>query len=154
MQERLEACELCGKHDKLRDVIIEGTTLSVCSKCTEFGNVIAIPEKKEVGRRVPRKIVLEEETEFINPDYSKLIKNGRERLDLKQEELAKKIAEKESVIHHLESGQLEPSFVLAKKLEKFLKIKLIERYRESGKKSLDFSDSSLTIGDLLKLKKK
>jgi len=149
-----QPCELCGKRDNLKNAIIEGTSLAVCSKCVEFGNVVVIPEKKEEIRRVSRRIEIEPETELINPEYSKMIKGAREKSGLKQEELAKKIAEKESVIHHLESGQLEPSFALARKLEMFLKIKLIEIYREERKKSLDFSDSSLTVGDLLKLKKK
>ena len=74
-------------------------------------------------------------------------------LNLKQEELAQKIAEKVSVIHKVESKHLRPSLALAKKLEHFLNIKLIEKYKEEKTKTLDFTDSALTIGDLIKFKK-
>ncbi|MEK6854816.1 MAG: multiprotein bridging factor aMBF1 [Nanoarchaeota archaeon] len=150
----LEACELCGKHDKLKDVIIEGTTLSVCSKCAEFGNVVVIPKKREIESVVPRRIVIEEDVEIIKSDYPDLIRNARENMGLRQEELAQKIAEKESVIHHLESGELKPTIALARKLERFLKIELVEVYTENKNKRINFVDSSLTIGDLIKMKKR
>jgi len=147
--EKLEPCELCGKHGRLNDCVIEGTLISVCKDCSKFGNAIETTKKVEIKR----KIKAVEETEFISKTYPSIIKNARERLNFKQKELAEKIGEKESVIHQLESGQLEPSMILAKKLENFFKIKLIETY-EAPSKKIDFSDANLTIGDLLKVKKK
>ena len=75
-------------------------------------------------------------------------------MNLKQKELAEKIAEKESIIHQLESGHMKPTISLARKLEKALNIKLIEIYKVQEKKQVDLSDPTLTIGDLLKLDKK
>ena len=147
--ESLEPCELCGKSSKLTDCLIEGTLLSVCKDCSKFGNAIETTKKVEIKR----KIKIMEETELISKNYPSIIKNARERLNFKQKELAEKIGEKESVIHQLESGQLDPSMILAKKLENFFKIKLIEKYEEPSKK-IDFSDANLTIGDLLKVKKR
>ena len=92
--------------------------------------------------------------QIITPDYSELIKKKREKLGLKQEELAKKIAEKESIIHKIESGQFEPSVELARKLEKFLNIKLIEQHEEVkvslGKKG----EGAATLGDVVVIRKK
>ncbi len=150
----LKPCELCGKYRNLLSAIIEGTMMSVCNECAKFGNINVI-EKKELKEIKPRKIYIEEKIiEEINPNYSSLIKEAREKMNLKQEELAKKISEKESVIHSLESGALKPQIELAKKLENFLNIKLIEKYGLEEKNKVDLSDPSLTIGDLLKLKKK
>jgi len=148
----LKPCELCGKNSKLTDAIIEGAMLSVCSNCVRFGKVVLV-QKIEPARKVPRKIELEEESEIITENYSQLIKKARESMEIRQKELAKKISEKESVIHKLESGSMKPTISLARKLEKFLSIKLIEIYKAQEKKQLDLSNPGLTIGDLLKLKK-
>jgi|SRR3989344_3539404 len=151
--ENLHPCDLCGRHDRLTEAIIEGSMLSVCGNCAGFGKIVAIPKNKEV-RDVPRrKIAIERETEIIVANYSKLVKEAREKLGLKHEELAKNIAEKESVIHRLESGLLQPPIDLARKLEQALKIRLVAVYKEAKEKAIDLSDSSLTIGDLLKMKK-
>ncbi len=152
--EELESCELCGKKNKLVEVIIEGSMLSVCQNCSKFGKTIIIEKKLEEKTKISRRVNIEEEPELIVANYSELIKQVREKKDLKQEELAKKISEKESVIHKIESGQLKPSILLARKLEKFLKIKLVENYLANEKKKIDFTDQSLTIGDLIKFKKK
>ncbi|MBL7147905.1 MAG: TIGR00270 family protein [Nanoarchaeota archaeon] len=148
-------CEMCGREGEIVGAIVEGTMLKVCSNCAKFGNVVEVKKpvvREEVKRVVPIKHV--EIVEIVVDDYSLKVKNAREKFDLKQEELAKQIAEKESVIHKVETGGLKPSLKLAKKLEQFLKIKLIESYTEEKKKNLDFRDSDLTIGDLLRMKKK
>ena len=54
-------------------------------------------------------------------------------------------------MHKLETGNLQPTLLLAKKLEKILNIKLIEVYQETNEK-LNLKDSTLTIGDLVNLK--
>lgn len=151
-----EICELCGKpNDNLIEAIVEGALLRVCRKCSDFGHVI--PIQKSTTLEIPKKkIVIEkepEEFEIITSNYAQKVKQAREKLDLKQEQLAQKIAEKISVIHKIESGHLRPSLALAKKLEHFLHIKLIEKYKEEKSKTIDFTDSDLTIGDLLKFKK-
>ena len=74
-------------------------------------------------------------------------------MHLKQEELARRLAEKESVIHHIESGNFVPSLALARKLEKCLGITLVEIPQlEREKQHINFRDDALTIGDLLKKK--
>lgn len=151
MLEPLESCELCGKKTKLIDVLIEGSMFSVCQNCSKFGKTVIV-EKKPEKIKFPKRI--EEEPEIIVADYHILIKKAREKTSLKQKELAEKILEKESVIHKLEAGQLKPSILLARKLEKFLNIKLVENYLAKEEKRIDFTDKALTIGDLIKFKKK
>ena len=78
---------------------------------------------------------------------------ARERSGLKQEELAKKLNEKESIISSIESGKFKPSINLAHKLEKFFNINLIE---ELGGEEFELSSSEgsgMTIGDMIKIKK-
>ena len=148
-------CEICGKEDELYDTLIEGTRLNVCSKCSKFGKVMKKQVTKEERviktRKIEEKKSGIETVELINPNYSELIKKKREQLGLKQIELAKKIAEKESLIHKLESGHVEPSVAVARKLEKFLGIKLI-REEEIKKMQLKTKSENLTIGDIIDVK--
>ncbi|MBW2979519.1 TIGR00270 family protein [Candidatus Woesearchaeota archaeon] len=133
-------CDLCGATKNLVRAKIEGTELIVCQECAKFGTILGpIKTKQEkVKKRKEKKSTTkqtikpstEEEILIINPNYPTIIKKAREKLGLKQSEFAKLIREKESVVHKLETGELEPSIKLAKKLEHILKIKLIEQYHE------------------------
>lgn len=153
----MPTCEMCGKRAEfLNDAIVEGAMLSVCDDCSGFGKVIKLSRPKEVEEQVmPRKIISAEtvkRVESIIPNYAELVKNAREKLKLKQEEVAKRLAEKESVIHNVETGHLEPSIKLAKKFEQFFRIKLIEEIKETSEEPLNLNNSQLTIRDLIKIK--
>lgn len=143
-------CELCGKEGNLVIALVEGIQMKVCPNCSKYGKIL--DEVKPIAKKEKKKINEEEYVEGIVEDYAKLIKNKREELGLKQEELAKKINERESVIHKIENGSLEPSVKLAKKLERFLKIKLIKEYSVKYKK-IGNESKLLTIGDLIGNKK-
>ena len=151
-------CDICGRESKLVDAIIEGSMISVCNICAKYGQVITLEKpkiKEEKFVKVKSKSIQKnpEVIEVIVQDYADKIKNAREKLNLKQKELANSIAERESTIQNIESGHLKPSIETAKKIEQFLKIKLIEEYKEEKKLSnINFRDEKLTIGDLLKVK--
>ncbi len=151
-------CDLCGaKTESLFRAIVEGTELNVCKDCAKYGKVIekkpikVIEEKKEYVKKSaePEKEVIQ----VIVPDFAQRIKKKRESLGLKQKEFAKKISEKESLIHNMETGSFKPSISLARKLEKSLKIKLVEEYEEEHKKISETETDGFTIGDLIKIKK-
>ncbi len=85
-------------------------------------------------------------------NYGLLVKSARERMGLSPEELGVKLGEKASVIRKIEQGKLKPDNVLAKKLEHFLKIKLLVSSTEIKPVSVSKveDERGLTIGDLLK----
>ena len=147
-------CGICGKGESKIIAIVEGVMLTVCNDCAHYGKVLKVKELEEQKEiKVVKKASYPESDEIIVKDYSERIKKAREDLHLKQEELARRIAEKESVIHHMESGDLVPSLALARKLEKSLGIILIEITQlEREKSRINFRDEALTIGDLLKKK--
>lgn len=151
--DNMAQCEICGKDTSLVNAIIEGTTLSVCTNCARFGNVLQ-PVKSYAKPKNFCGQFAEQETEAIVEDYAVRVKNAREQRNMKQEDLAKAIAEKESVVHKIESGHMEPPFSIAKKLENFLGIRLITKVKVSAD-SLDTekTSSGMTIGDLIKFKK-
>lgn len=150
-------CELCGKETNLFKAVIEGTELKVCKECAGFGEIIGKirpPVKEKKKKAVKEKEESPEIVQVMVPDYAKKVKTAREGLGLKQEGLAKKINEKESVIHKIETGHYEPNITLARKLERFLKIKLVEEQQieKTEKKRKDLAAEGFTIGDIIKLK--
>ena len=85
-------------------------------------------------------------------DYGKRIRKARESLGLNIEKFAKKIAEKESVIRKIENQQMKPDKKLVDKIEKFLKIKIIETPKERKIREKIKKQETLTIGDIAKIK--
>ena len=148
-------CDLCGKEGNIVRTNIEGVEMSVCPDCAKFGRVLE-PLKKptSIARHRPvRKIPELEVTETVVSDFAQKIKSARERKGLKQEDFAKLLNEKASIIHKLETGSFIPPISLAKKLEKALGIKLVEQTTEEAPQKPNRSVSgSMTIGDLIKRK--
>ena len=144
-------CDLCGKEGILFKALVEKTELTVCEKCGSYGKILrkVVPEIPKPKKLIPKK---PEVVEHIVQDYAGKIRQAREKLELTQEEFAKKIAEKESIVHKLESGSFEPSIPLAKKLEKMLHIKLVEAIEEETVNITKGKTTGLTIGDMLKFK--
>jgi len=148
-------CDMCSSEEPLFKADIEDAMLNVCEKCTKFGKVLGKVPQNKIKEIFRPTITKQDPTmQIITKNYKKKIKETRESLKLTQKEFSKKINEKESLIHQLESGHLKPSIVLAKKLEKFLKIKLIEEYEEKEQQLTHEKTESFTIGDIIKKKNK
>jgi uncharacterized protein (TIGR00270 family) len=82
------------------------------------------------------------------------VKTAREKKGWKQEELAKKIAIKESLLHNIESGHFEPTDEMIHKLEKFLHIKLMMNVTASKPSNKNIDAGPMTLGDMIKFRKK
>ncbi len=146
-------CEVCGKDAELFTAVVEGTQLRVCTPCGRFGKILSrvtppvLTKKQQTVHREPLQI------EAIVSDYAHHIRSAREKRELTQQDFAKLIMIKESLLHKIETGQFEPPLDLARRLEKTLHLKLVE-IREETSASLQKDDrpTGLTIGDILKLK--
>lgn len=137
-------CEICGsKAEKKAE--IDGVLLSVCEKCAELGKVVAEPAPPRPGKTET------EDKRYVDPGYPEIIKRAREKKGMKIDELARRINEKESVISHLETGQLSPTLGLARKLEEFLGVKLIVEYEEKSYSGSRVDHENVTIGDVAEL---
>jgi len=151
-------CDLCGKETELVQAEIEGTEMSVCRACAQYGTIkeTHIPKHaKSIRKSLHKKPAHEpalEAVETIVHNYGQKIRKAREKLGLNQEDFAKKINEKESLLHKMETGSFEPSIPLARKLEKLLGIKLVEKTEEKEVTSQKKSSENFTIGDLIKKK--
>jgi len=156
-------CEMCGKEfSSLLPVRIEGTVLNVCRECARFGDNVRAGGKpgttaepsviqarlQNRERRMKTRDVYEggEESIELAEDFPKRVKEAREKLGWKQEELAAKMNERVSIIHKLESGAMHPDDALIRKVEKTLNIKLMEKVRiaaverSPGKKGMTLED--------------
>jgi putative transcription factor len=151
-------CELCGSEtEKLFLTNIEGASMKVCFNCSKMGNVI-----KEIVQESNESFDEQESSDYVETasskteeiivsDFGRLIKNARESKGLKQKELAKKLAIKESLLHNIESGHFTPSLDLAKKISHFLHVKLVDTVESKGIKLKNNEDSGpLTFADILK----
>jgi putative transcription factor len=164
-------CEVCGHkiHSDPITAIIEGARLTVCVECSKHGKVVTqdeyTPKTKPATKpsthvpvTVPQRKKLEakvEITQEIIEDYSAKIRQAREKLGLTHEDLAKRINEKSSVIGKLETGKMEPSNILATKLEHALKIKLLTLIAdEKAPQQIQKADREMTLGDLIEFDSK
>jgi len=122
-------CELCGRTtaDK-KMVIVDGTVFNVCIACSKHGKPYvpgqAIKKKKAVAATRPqKKIGLADET-MLASDFAGRIREARMKMGLTHEQLGMKMNEKAQLLRKFETGALKPDELLAKKLERFLGIKL------------------------------
>ncbi len=147
----MPACHICGAlRESLFKSLIEGTSVSVCEDCSRFGKTVESPKSLQSKKFIVNRV---EEIEIVERDYFLKIKNARENRGLTHGELAKLLAERESSLHHIETGKLKPTIKLAKKIEKVLGITLISKDYIGGNISKkNISNASLTIGDIVKFK--
>lgn len=165
-------CELCGaKIDQSIQIEIEGASLEVCSKCSSLGKIVS---KKMISspvlktQELVKNMSVQEAKDTKNYDrifeqrfeiilgFGKIIKDAREHLNIKQSQLAKMLAEKESLIHAIENEKHKPDEKLCKKIEKILSIKLLERKvsLDDGNINSNTDSTNVTIGDMIKIKKR
>lgn len=147
-------CEMCGKKvPRTTKIRIDSAILNVCDSCARFGkpvdsvrsynplqtnhespvHSVTMPEKPKYfppvtkSKPVHKKPKEDIENMDIDPDYASIIKEAREKLSWTQEELAKKMQERKNVLSSIERGDLLPDIRIAKKLEKLLEVKIIQR---------------------------
>ena len=147
-------CDMCGSSGNMFRAEVEGAILTVCSKCSRFGKVLGIVKQHE--EKKIRQNKAEEKPELMNiivDGYAEKIRKKREELGLTQKDFAKRINEKESLIHQIESSRFHLDIWLAKKLEKALGINLIEEYEEKHEALQHAKSEGFTLGDFIKAKK-
>jgi putative transcription factor len=163
------SCEICGRKiiDRPNRIVVEGLQLMACHRCSEHGEKVkfdiekiksGISKRSKIGSRMKKasskKFFDNIENLEVIEDYSEKIKEGRGRMGISQEELAKYLKEKLSVVQKIETGKIIPSIKLSREIEHILKIKLLSApKKEIENKSQVDSSSALTIGDIIQLKK-
>jgi putative transcription factor len=149
-------CEICGKKiiGKPMRTKIESSIMLTCNECSKFGKIQKEPGKISKSSRVKRRPIVREPAYEVLEDYNIIVREGRERKKWSREDLSERIYEKVSVINRIESGKMVPDIKLARKLERNLNIKLLEKTEEVVSEDLGSSISKrATIGDIAKIRK-
>lgn len=151
-------CEICGKDIKPPGyrIVVEGTELSVCASCRRYGSESISAAKQSSARRILiRKRKPQTKIEFkeeLVENFNQIIRIEREKRGWSQEQLAKKIQEKESVIKKIENAEITPEPEIVEKMERLFGIKLRESVPEV--KTVKPSQLTPTLGDIVTVKKK
>lgn len=122
-------CELCGRQSaEKKKVVVDGTVFNVCIACSKHGKPYIPPQVAARKKRPPQtaktsRITMSDQT-MLTPDFASLIREARMKLGLTHEQLAMKMNEKVQLLRKFETGAFKPDEILAKKLERFLGIKL------------------------------
>lgn len=133
-------CEVCGNEIRSQPVtvVIDEAVFRVCPPCSRLGKpapglsrdaagVVAglSPSRLSMAIQKPQPLLPPQPELELRSDYSREVKQAREKLGLSQEQVGHKINEKPSVIRLLETGKLKPDDILTRKIEHLLKIKLL-----------------------------
>ncbi|MFB6309899.1 MAG: multiprotein bridging factor aMBF1 [Salinirussus sp.] len=135
-------------------VKVEGAELEVCDDCTEFGTEVRTADSSSTSTKYStggsssgtssstpttssstgssgsggggsrRGSDMFDDIDAVAEDYDERLRDAREAAGLSQEDLAKQLNEKASLIRKLEHGDVLPSDQVQKKLERALDIDL------------------------------
>ncbi len=152
-------CEICGREIKGKGfkIIVEGSEMTVCSSCRQYGSERRPSIASQAGaRRVVLKkrkssTKIEFQDELIE-NYHLIVRREREKRGWSQEQLAKKIQEKESLIRKIENAEIVPEPEVIEKLERLFNIKLREQIPEI--KVERSRTTTPTLGDIVVVRRK
>ena len=153
-------CEICGKPIKGKGfkVIVEGSEVTVCYACKNYGVEKPISKVSQPGvskvliKRKKQSTNIEFSEELLE-NYNLIIKREREKRGWSQDVLAKKIQEKASLIRKIENAEITPEPEVIEKIERLFNIKLREKVPEV-KVNLKKINLTPTLGDVVVIKKK
>jgi putative transcription factor len=166
---KLTVCAECAKHGKVIYQNEENRTpkspflivapglntrsTSAGSTSTPTKGGVAKPKKRPPVVKKLNLAVKVEITQELVDGYAALIRVAREKLGFSHEDLGLKINERASVLKHIELGKMEPNNLLANKLERLLKIKLLVPIEEekTASASVVGKNQEMTLGDLIEI---
>lgn len=129
-------CEICGKRMSKpgRVHMVDGAKVILCESCytrVTYSNRrlgkprTHIPPPRKPGQRAGI-LPFSESVELVE-GYGNRVRAAREKLGLSQQELAKKLNERVTLIKKIEQETFHPPDEMGRKIESFLRIKIFER---------------------------
>ena len=171
---------MCGSEQpSLTTVKVEGAELQLCDDCKEFGTEVRTESSSSASAKYStsssggtgsgsgtsgsgsggsgggssrRRRDMFDDMDEIVADYDQRIREARESRGLSQEDLAKSLNEKASLIRKLERGDMLPSDDVRAKLERGLEISLVEGQDADDTEWSGDSSTTTTLGDVVKRK--
>ncbi len=167
MPERGEVlyCEMCGTRivGRAYRAVVDGVEMVLCASCymklARSGRAILVREPRK-PRTLPRKPIPKPrrpslELYDIVEDYDERIRKARESKGWTRAALAQKLRISEAMLRKIESGKMKPPIDLAKKIEKLLKIQILEpvEIMEEEEEEYRREPGTLTLGDVVVVRK-
>lgn len=149
-------CDICGKTPVRAQILVEGARMLACASCMRSGKVLFRFDEARGPAPAPAPSSVETSEELVE-GYGRIIRAAREKMKLPLSVVAERIKEKENFLNAIENGRLAPTIEVARKLEKELGVKLIEKTQSSVGGPSGSSPKSFTpptLGDMIDSKKK
>lgn len=164
-------CEICGKKiiGKPNLVKIGGAFLYACDECAkrskgslQASKIIGaakkpVTENKKIERKTTSKSIENELKLKPVENFVKILKEAREKQGLSMLQLSMTVGLKESTLKKVESGKLIPSIESIRKLEKALKVTLLEEDKETLNTETPVpkpKNTNLTLGEVLEMRRR
>lgn len=144
-------CELCGESvTSVTLTKIAGSNMRVCIKCSSMGKNLE-PQKEH--EHIFKHRLKEDEMKIeVISNYSQKINQGMQKKSLDLHQLARGTNIRESTINKYITNKIKPDIESAKKIEKFLDIKLTEEFKNTiseNKFNIEDTSTPKTLGDLM-----
>ncbi|WP_135363525.1 multiprotein bridging factor aMBF1 [Halosimplex halophilum] len=173
-------CEMCGSETSSPNrVKVEGAELDVCDECTDFGTEVKQQSSSSASTKYStsssdsssssggsssgsssssggssrRRQDMFDEMDELAQDYDEIVRSARESAGMSQEDLARKLNEKASLIRKIERGDTLPSDEVQRKLESALDVDLSAGgTTDESEWSGGDSTGEYTLGDVVERK--
>ena len=167
-------CDICGQEiiGQAFKVSVEGAKMLVCNRCQTLGkpykeDYVAprhphLPASPPLSMRTTSHLPVHRNTAQLPRELDELdladdlahrVRKHRTKLGISQEELARRVKEKLSVIQKIETGKIAPDTRLCRALEHELKVKLLVPHKEDELPK-GTAPASVTLGDIIQVKDK
>lgn len=150
-------CDICGGGPVRAQILVEGAKMLACARCMGSGKVLMRLDEDDEPIVRPVAAAMDSSEEIVE-GYGRIIVAAREKKGLPIAVVAERLSERESYLHAIEHERLAPTLEVARKLEKELGIKLIEKVAGSMAASVASPASKgfqpPTLGDMVEPKKK
>lgn len=141
-------CEICGAFEEnLLRTDVEGAILNLCRDCSKYGRVVettAVSSGSNLNER---------DEPQLKSNYAEIISDELRKNNLSIAELADNLKCSPKDLKKVALGEIQPSDILVKKLEKFFKISLYEADYVSDSNFIRHTNS-LSFGDVVDIKRK
>lgn len=147
-------CDICGKGPVRAQILLEGARMLACGRCMHSGKILHRFDDEGSIKPRPAPATVGGGEEIIE-GYGRIIRSAREKAGIPVAVVAERIKEKENYLKAIEQERFMPTIEVARKLEKELNIKLVEKVEKtvapstSGKAGF----SEPTLADMIEKKK-
>ena len=146
-------CEMCGSDvNSVVNIRVAGSIVRACSSCKSMGKEVDGPSVGQSSHTFYKKSRNNLGEESVVENYASILSSAISRKGLNTHQAARLTNIKESTLNKFLTSKLKPDVDIAKRLERFFEITLLERVSGGSVDSFinDDKSSNLTLGDMIR----